>query len=561
MVLDKKKALTVVLFFVIAIIAISLRVMFLNTDFWYDEACSWFSAKQSFPGGIMHNLLTLDLQHTPLYFFLLHIWMKIFGQSEFAIKFLSLIFGIATVPLVYTSAKKISKEIAIPAVFVAAVSPLLVYFSTEARMYTVVTFLVMLSINYLIDFENKKDKKSLIKLVIANVLIPYTLVGGILYNISLWLCYGIYLFLRHKDVFKKYLRGFFTEILLLIPYFALVFYYAKMRGLFVVKHEGQMAFSAFVDAIRNFFGVTLSANIYWPSNEPYYVNFAFAMLVIVPCAYFVYGLVQCWKQSKDFEFTLLKICIIGFLLALLTASMEIHIFTVRYILFLLPPMLIMAIVGLSKKLSAKHLNIFVSLLVVCAVFANIHYYKNVKVLKTMAYKTVKQEADRLNLGVDDVVIMPFGADAPYYFRTLTSPRVFDFDFHKEVRNPYNDRYYDKAQQSKMATEEKYSLIYDAVYADKGFSETFFNYFVDNVNKTVPKGRYVLLALYAGDANLLITLQDLRKSVTSIQDVKKDTVGIMLAKYLYDIRAYLDADFNFLGNFQKDNYTYLLYQRR
>ena len=47
--MDKKKLLNIVFFVGILAVAIGLRVLFLNTDIWYDEACSWFTAKQSFP--------------------------------------------------------------------------------------------------------------------------------------------------------------------------------------------------------------------------------------------------------------------------------------------------------------------------------------------------------------------------------------------------------------------------------------------------------------------------------------------------------------------------------
>ena len=36
---------------------------------------------------------------------------------------------------------------------------------------------------------------------------------------------------------------------------------------------------------------------------------------------------------------------------------------------------------------------------------------------------------------------------------------------------------------------------------------------------------------------------------------------MLEKYLIDVRAYLDSQFNYLGSETVGNYTYLLYQKR
>lgn len=560
--MKKKTKLAIFLFLLIAALTIIMRYMYINTSFWYDEACSWLTAKQEFPFGIIDYLLNRDLQHTPLYFFVLHFWMKLFGTSEFATKLLSIIFGIGTVPLVYTAAKKLSdNKIAIYATILAAISPLLAFFSTEARMYPIVVFLVMLSLNYLIDFEKKKDYKSLIKLVIVNVLIPYTLVGGILYNISLMTTYGFYLLKTNKEKVKKYSAEVGIELFLLIPYFLMIIHYGFMRKLFVVSHEMTLQFAAIVDVIRNFFGLELVQNIYWPSLDPYYINFTFVLFVIIPCVYLIYGIVQGYKNTDGFLKLLYKIFILCFVLSIITASLQIHVLTVRYILYLLPPMLIMAVIGLNKKLSSKHLLIFVIYFSIFGILGNIKYSAIMPKLKSNAFEAVAIEADVLGLNPDDMVIMPFGSDAPYYFRDLKSPRVYNFDFHKELRNPYNDKFYSKEQQKLMDKPAKYGLIYDIIYADRDFSDDHYNYFRKNVIDKIEKGRFILLALYGDDANSIVTPPELKKSIPTVIDVKQNIVAVLLKKYLLDIRAYLNQDFTLLKMYSKGNYTYMLLQRR
>ena len=559
--MDKKKFLNILYIFLLLVIAIGIRLLYINMPFWYDEACSWFSAKQTFPMGIFDNLLHLDLQHTPLYFLILHVWMKIFGDSEIAIRSLSIIFGIGTVPLVYIVAKKIVPNIvAIFACLVATVSPVLVFFSVEARMYPLAVFMVLLSLNYLIDFEQKNDTKSLVKLVVTNILIPYTLVGAILYNFSLACCYGFYLFKCKKDCFYKYLKGLLCEVVLLLPYFALIIYYAKMRSLFVIKHEGPLLFFHVIDMIRNFFGIIMTPNPYWPEGDPYLITLTFTFLVIVPCVYFVYGYVQGCKLSEKFLKVLYLIFIVNFLLAVILSYAEVFVFTVRYILYLLPPIIILSVYGLYKKISAVHFKVFLGIFILVALVYNVQKLDTIKYLKTQAFKTVRVEADNLKLNEKDIVIMPLGADAPYYFRSKGAPRVFNFDFHKEIRNPYNDNFYDKSQQKLMDKDAKYGVIYDAVFADRCFSENFDQYFMKNVNNTVPVGRYVLLALYGGDANSVVPLEETRKSISSIQDIKNRSLGIMMEKYLNDLDVMLGRNFVLANSFTKGNYTYYLFQK-
>lgn len=560
--MDKKKILNILFLTIIIVLAISLRVLYLHTDIWYDEACSWFTAKQAFPGGIMNNLLTVDLQHTPLYFFLLHLWIKLFGQTETAMRTLSFLFSILSVPLVYVIANKItSKTQAMFATAIAGVSPLLVIFSCEIRMYPIAVFLVLLSLNYLIDFEQKRNNASLIKLIITNLLIPYTLVGGIFYNISLFTLYIIYLNSYKKDLVKKYLKGEIFEFIGLIPYFMLIFYYAKMRSLFVITHEGDLEFFQIVDVIRNFFGATVTDNIYWPSLEPYQITLMFTLLVIVPCVYFIYGFVQGRKTENKFIEMIYNVFVSIFVLSVLFSLFQVNVFTARYILYILPPIFILSVIGLFNKLSEKHCKIFLSLFIIASSIFTYYHAGNFKVMKTTAFKTVKLEADRLNLNSDDIVIMPFGADAPYYFRELSSARVFPFDFHKEARNPYNSKFYDKKHQQRMLTNDKNQVLYEEIVSNKVFSDVYFKYFIENVNNTVPAGRYVLLAMYGTDAGSLITIDQLRNAYPNEQKISLNFLDAFFKKYLCDTRAMLDMNFNYLGSFTKDNYTFLLYQKR
>lgn len=547
-----KKNIFIVLFLIL--IGFGLRFLYSDTALWYDEACSWATATDK--AGIMHNLLNVDLQHTPLYFVLLKIWMKIFGQGEIALRSLSLIFGILTIPLAYITGKKIIKNGILPAL-ICTVSPVLVLFSAEVRMYSLVVFLVLLSVNYLADFEQKENKKSLLKLIGVNILIPYTFVGGILYNISSVICYLIYLYKNNKEKFSKYLRFEIIEWIFLIPYFVLISYYAKMRSVFVISHEGVLRFSHIVDVIRNFFGATIDSNIYWVTGGNYNINFWFSMLVIIPCIYFIAGFIKSLKSEDKFIKVLSLIILFNFILTIVFSALKVNIFTVRYVLYLLPPAIIIALSGMSERFNPKHLKAFLIIFVLsCGVFS----FKNSYIMKqnkTLALKSTALECDELGLTSEDMIILPFGADAPYYFRNLTRPRVFNSDFHKTARNPYGE-YYDDADRSQMAGSDKYKLIFDKINEDKVFSQKYFDYFIQNVTNTIQKGRYVVIAMYDSDNNAIVDIQVLRKQ---IQDVNPDNIlDALFKKYMCDTIAMLNMNFKFLKSYKKDNFTYYIFQK-
>lgn len=85
--------------------------------------------------------------HPPLYYELLHVWMLLFGNTELAIRSLSAIAGLALVPLGYLLVKKIANtRAAIIASFVLACAPFLIRYSQEARMYGLLSLLLVVAL-------------------------------------------------------------------------------------------------------------------------------------------------------------------------------------------------------------------------------------------------------------------------------------------------------------------------------------------------------------------------------------------------------------------------------
>ena len=561
--MNKKNFLSIIAIVFVIVLSIGMRVMYLGSALWYDEACSWFSAKQDFPFGIFNNLLTLDLQHTPIYFFLLHFWMKIFGQSEVAIKSLSLIFSLLTLPLTYIITRKIcaKRSLSFFALTITGVSPLLVYFSAEARMYPMVMFLVLLSVNFLLDFHKKKDVKTLSKLVITNILIPYTFVGGVVYNFALMYFYSKYLSKKNKGLLKTYVRGLFAELLCLIPYFILLIYYAKTRALFVVKHEGALYFAQIVDVIRNFFGANTVLNVYWPDTSAINLTVSYAVFVIVPCVYFIYGIVQGLKQSDGLNKVLYKIFICCFVLAIVTASLQIHVFTSRYILYLLIPFIILGLVGLSKKLSKKHLFVFVLIFSLAAIYNNFKSYNYNVQNKANAFMAVKTEVQNLMLTSYDMVIMPFGSDAAYYFRKLSDPMVLEYDFHKNARNPQNRDYYTQEQINSFNQYGLLKTVFDIVKSSEP-NKVQYEYYRQNIYDRLESGHYVVLALYGTDSSVFSKdYQQVLEGLKQVDDVKNREVDLLFSKYMKDLRNYLETNFIPLSSYTKDTYTYHIFQKK
>ena len=81
-------------------LAFALRVYRLPAQsLWYDEGVSWYLTRMSWPALTVWT--ANDIQ-PPLYYYLLWLWVRLAGSSEYALRFLSVFFGTLTLPLLWT---------------------------------------------------------------------------------------------------------------------------------------------------------------------------------------------------------------------------------------------------------------------------------------------------------------------------------------------------------------------------------------------------------------------------------------------------------------------------
>ena len=124
--------------------AFALRVYRLDAQsLWYDEGFSAHVALGDFSGIFAYAGMDL---HPPLYHILLWLWTHLAGGSEFALRFLSVAAGVTTVALMYRLGTQLGgSQLGVVAAILAVANPFLVYYSQEARMYSLLTALALLS--------------------------------------------------------------------------------------------------------------------------------------------------------------------------------------------------------------------------------------------------------------------------------------------------------------------------------------------------------------------------------------------------------------------------------
>ncbi len=109
---------------------------------WLDEAIS--VSISSLPLRDVDDALRRD-GAPPLYPLILWGWERLFGDEQDAVRALSAVFGIAALPVIAVAGRRLAGEAgAMASLLLLAVSPFAVYYSTEARMYSLVVLLVLL---------------------------------------------------------------------------------------------------------------------------------------------------------------------------------------------------------------------------------------------------------------------------------------------------------------------------------------------------------------------------------------------------------------------------------
>ena len=175
---------------------------------WFDEAFTAYITRFNV-AEIAHY--TGNDMHPPLYYWLIKGWTSVFGTNEVGFRSFSLVFAIVTIILGFLLLKKLfSRQAAIIGVWLLALSPMLIRFGDEARMYTMVTAIALGATYVLVRAMATNRRKYWITyglLLVAGMLTHYFIA-------LVWLAHWVwrYVYLRiDGDRGKKLAKNFFSK--------------------------------------------------------------------------------------------------------------------------------------------------------------------------------------------------------------------------------------------------------------------------------------------------------------------------------------------------------------
>lgn len=267
----------------ITIVGAFLRLYHLDyNSIWGDELYTFMFAQNSFL-NIWSSFAT-DV-HPPLFYWIEHL-ILLFNQSDFAIRIIPCIFGIATIPLMYQFGKEfISEKVGIISALFLSLSTFHIYYAQDARMYTMWLFFFLISlILYLRAIKTNSTNYWLVFGIVSAICL-WTFFYSIIFFVLLIL-YAILKRSIPKEAIAVAIASFGVVTFTLIP--SMITIFTKRTSIPVwFGYQG-------LDVIRGvfyeFFG--------------YYTMYVFLMVFLM-----IFGSIILWKTNKE------KIHFIGFIIA------------------------------------------------------------------------------------------------------------------------------------------------------------------------------------------------------------------------------------------------------
>ena len=381
----------------LGIISGFLSIVFLTiskASIWFDEAFSAYIIRFNF-AEIWHYT-SVDV-HPPLYYFLLKIWSVFFGSSDFVLRSLSAFFGVLTIILAYFLVKRLyNKKIALLASSFLAISPMLIRYSQEARMYTMVAFLSILTVRAFYEAwvaENtiKNKKKWRIVYIIAVCAGIWTQYLYALIPISLWIFRAVYIsnnqdkssnkfnlfgclkFKKQKNYVKQFFSNFFAEKWL-SSHLIIAFLYIPWIPFFISQATYVKAkfwipaldFTTISNMISNFF-------FYLDANKTNGWLSLMAMVIIMIAVTFIF---EKWSSGKfnSIFWVIFSVSVIPvFLLYIASLPPFSSIFVDRYLLMAeVFASILMAIITVKLFENKKSISVLLSILIIFSHFFGIY---------------------------------------------------------------------------------------------------------------------------------------------------------------------------------------------
>ena len=190
----------------------------LKQSIWLDESYSAYLTRFDF--AKIWGLTAVDV-HPPFYYFLLKIWSNIFGFNVFSMRAMSVVFGAMAILFAFLWLKyKYGNAAAIMGAFFMSISPVLIRYGQEMRMYTLVIAIVFAA-TYVMQLAIDTGKRK------------WWIIYACLLALGMWTHYFVFFAWVAQLIYLAtiYKKAFFQKKIILTYVLAIVLFLPWLPGL------------------------------------------------------------------------------------------------------------------------------------------------------------------------------------------------------------------------------------------------------------------------------------------------------------------------------------------
>jgi len=411
------------LIFIIIFFAFIFRFIGISKyQFWRDEAFSVILSSKNF-----FEMISLGIKDTSgiLYPVILWIWIKIFGNSEMSVRLMSLIFNIASIWILIRFASKYFKSNRFLWIILFSFNILMIFYSQEARIYSILIFLVLLSVyNFFNYIFFQKDR---FKYILSSACLLYFHNLAVLVLLTQFLIIFA-LSLKNKKINKNYLVDYLLMLLFLIPWFLIFIYQFQLfhgQGFWFYFHP--------VDALVDF-NSTLNSGLRLFYYDKY--NYIHISIVLLNSILGFWGLINIFK-SKNIKAIILSLFFIIPTIISYTISFVYPVFYLRYVIYIIPFYLFIQIYGLINL--KKFIKIFIiSILLISNFYVYFFVYLKQSYLKPDTKGLIEYIKDH-KAGDQPIIHSNVSTFFPYEFYSYNDEKLESLIYAKEPVNYYDGK--------------------------------------------------------------------------------------------------------------------------
>lgn len=388
-------------------------------SFYFDEAYQYFASLDP-----LH--LIRDDGHPPLSHYIEHFIVHL-GRDEATLRMIPVLFGIGTIVVTYQLGKALfDKRIGLISALFVAISPILIYYSQEARPYSQFVFFSIASFLLLLSMVKKPSIQQSLVYILATVFCLYSHI----FAVFVLMAHNIYILLLWKKERFNLKPWIVIQLLILVCYIPAI--------MFILDAMGQRAPLPYsiINTTAGLFYVFSFGRLLFPAD----LNLIIVALgAIVFGGGILLGIKHLWQKNNRASLFFLAVAIT--VIFVLLVNYKFRIFNEedsRYLLYLSPLFYILSVRGITSisNVPARLISIVLVLIISAA---SLHpYYFKWDTLGKGSFRQASEEIKNQALTNNDLILCSdyqIQRVIGYYLRNKSACELLPADQHLANRHP------------------------------------------------------------------------------------------------------------------------------